>query len=147
MEIEAALHALSMRYARGVDRRDAEMFVSAFHPDARVRVYSPSESSEPRSELTGHSELAKIPELIRVYAKTFHFVGNSAYDIADGRATGEVYCLAHHLTPDRHGGTNYVMYIRYQDRYHPGPDGVWKIADRRVLIDWTEVRPANTAGR
>ena len=101
-------------------------------------------------DMLGHivkNVLAKIPELIRVYAKTFHFVGNSAYDIADGRATGEVYCLAHHLTPDRHGGTNYVMYIRYQDRYHPGPDGVWKIADRRVLIDWTEVRPANTAGR
>ena len=31
-------------------------------------------------------------------------LGQSTYEIGDGEATGEVYCIAHHLTLDeRHG--------------------------------------------
>jgi hypothetical protein len=33
------------------------------------------------------------------------------------------------------------MYIRYHDTYRHDGDG-WKFLDRRVLVDWTESRPA-----
>ena len=140
------LRALAEGYAQGVDRRDVETFVALFHDDAVITIHDPSESTEPR-ELRGIDRLAKVPEAIQRYAKTFHLLGQSTYDIGDGEATGEVYCIAHHLTPDAHGGTNYVMYIRYEDTYRTDADGVWKFASRRLRVDWTETRAANPATR
>ena len=140
------LRSLAERYAQGVDRRDVDTFVALFHDDAVIIIHDPSESTEPR-ELRGIERLAKVPEMIQRYAKTFHLLGQSSYDIGDGEATGEVYCMAHHLTPNVHGGTNYVMYIRYEDTYRPDADGVWKFAQRRLRVDWTETRAANPATR
>jgi len=140
------LRSLAERYAWGVDRRDVEGFVALFHDDAAIVIHDPSESTDPR-ELRGIERLAKVPEVIQRYQKTFHLLGQSTYDIGDGEATGEVYCIAHHLTPDVHGGTNYVMYIRYEDTYRPDADGVWKFAQRRLRVDWTETRAANPATR
>ena len=131
------LRSLAERYAQGVDRREVETFVALFHDDAVITIHDPSESTEPR-ELRGIERLAKIPEVIQRYAKTFHLLGQSTYAIGDGEATGEVYCVAHHLTPDAHGGTNYVMYIRYEDTYRPDAGGAWKFAERRLRVDWTE---------
>jgi ketosteroid isomerase-like protein len=136
------LRSLAERYARGVDRRDVETFATLFHPDAVILIHDPSESTEPR-EIRGIERLARIPELIQRYSKTFHLLGQSTYAIGDREATGEVYCVAHHLTPDAHGGTNFVMYIRYEDTYRPDADGIWKFAERRLRVDWTETRVAN----
>jgi ketosteroid isomerase-like protein len=140
--IRLELRSLAERYARGVDRRDVDTFVALFHPDAVLAIHDPSESTEPR-EIRGIERLARIPEQIKNYPKTFHLLGQSTYEIGDGEATGEVYCIAHHLTPDQHGGTNYVMYIRYEDTYRPDPAGAWKFAARRLRVDWTETRAAN----
>jgi len=140
------LRSLAERYAQGVDRRDVDTFVALFHDDAAIVIHDPSESTDPR-ELRGIERLAKVPEVIQRYPKTFHLLGQSTYDIGDGEATGEVYCIAHHLTPDVHGGTNYVMYIRYEDTYRPDAEGVWKFAERRLRVDWTETRAANPTSR
>jgi hypothetical protein len=35
------------------------------------------------------------------------------------------------------------MLIRYQDRYSRRRDGRWRIDERRLITDWTEVRTAN----
>ena len=94
----------------------------------RARPRSPAGSA-------ASERLAKVPEAIKRYPKTFHLLGQSTYDIGDGEATGEVYCIAHHLTPDDHGGTDYVMFIRYEDTYRTDDDGV------------VEVRRAPAAGR
>ena len=92
--------------------------------------------------------MARIPEIIQRYPKTFHMLGQSTYAIGDGEATGEVYCIAHHVTPDADaspdgGGTDYVMFIRYEDTYRPNGDGAWKFAHRRLRVDWTETRVVN----
>ena len=52
---------------------------------------------------TGEKELASVTRLIAAYDRTFHFLGNSRYEFDSDTATGEVYCMAHHLTPERHG--------------------------------------------
>jgi hypothetical protein len=106
-----------------------------------IEIFDPSDADEPR--VVPSERISRIPESIQRYAKTFHVLGQSTYDIGDGEATGEVYCIAHHLTPDQHGGTNYVMYIRYQDVYRPDVDGRWKFARRALRVDWTETRAAN----
>jgi hypothetical protein len=140
--IRHELRTLAEQYARGVDRHDdVEGFVALFLPDAVIEIYDPSDTAEPR--VVPGDRIARIPETIQRYDRTFHFLGQSTYDLDEGEATGEVYCIAHHLTPDQHGGTNYVMYIRYQDTYRPDSDGAWKFAKRCLRVDWTETRAAN----
>jgi hypothetical protein len=139
VEDASALRRLSERYAAGIDRRDAELYFSAFNGEGCIAVHQPAEADEPIRVIRGAEEIGKNVELIKGYARTFHILGQSSYEIDGDRATGEVYCIAHHLSPDRHGGTNYVMYIRYEDDYSR-LDGRWGIEIRRVRVDWTEVR-------
>jgi SnoaL-like domain len=144
---ELALRRLSALYAAGADRRGGETYAGVFLPDARVRVYRLPDVDTPMTEMSERSELAKVPGILqKLYARTFHFVGQSVYEIGDDEATGEVYCQAHHLTTDRHGGTDYVMHMRYQDVYRRDGQGDWKIAEREAFIDWTETRAANPPG-
>jgi len=146
-DVRAALRSLAECYASGVDRRDRTTLLGAFHPDATLAVYDPSDAAEPVSRREGHDQIGRIPEYLSVYARTFHLLGQSVYDIGDGLATGEVYCVAHHLIPNRHGGTDRVMYIRYEDMYRPDAGGAWKIGTRRVLVDWTETHATDPPGR
>jgi hypothetical protein len=131
-----ALRSLAAAYARGVDRRDRGLFLSAFHPEATLEVRG--------VVMTGHDQIGTVIERIARYARTFHMLGQSAYEpAAGGEATGEVYCVAHHWTP---GKGDYIMYVRYGDRY-ASHDGRWLIATRRVLIEATETRAASIAGQ
>jgi SnoaL-like domain len=144
---ELALRRLSALYAAGADRRGGDTYAGVFLPDAHMRVYRLPDVDTPMTDMTGHDELAKVPGMLRkLYARTFHFVGQCVYEIGDGEATGEVYCQAHHLTTDRHGGTDYVMHMRYQDAYRRDDHDDWKIAERVAYIDWTETRAANPPG-
>jgi ketosteroid isomerase-like protein len=135
------LRGLADTYATAVDHRDASLFVSVFHPDAVLVVHPPGDPDAISGTMTGHDELAGVTEKIARYQRTYHFVGNARYELDGDRATGEVYGIAHHLTPDHHGGTDFVMLIRYLDTYSRGGDG-WRIDQRRVVTDWTEVRTA-----
>ena len=144
---ELALRRLSALYAAGADGREAEAYADVFLPGARLQVYRLPDVDTPVSVMTGHGELARVPGMLRkTYARTFHFVGQGLYEVDGDEATGEVYCLAHHLTVDRHGGTSYVMHMRYQDAYRRDGQGDWKIAERVAFIDWTETRAANPPG-
>jgi ketosteroid isomerase-like protein len=149
-QIADRLRGLAALYAAGVDRRDRDMFLSAFTSDGRLRVFNPGDSPEPTGEMNGHEELARVMKGIAVYDRTHHFVGNALYEVDDQdvaseptSATGEVYCVAHHLTRGRHGGTDHVMYIRYADEYRRDEAGEWKISDRQVLVDWTDTHHAD----
>jgi hypothetical protein len=58
------------------------------------------------------------------------------------RATGESYCVAHHLSVDQDGErTLMIAAIRYLDTFVK-QDGVWLFAERRLMVDWTETRPS-----
>ncbi len=148
LDLEAiALRGLVDGYARAVDRGDVEAFVDLFEPDAVLQVFYGPDSEGPTTESRGHSALGEIPTRVGArYDRTFHFVGNHLCDVRGDEATGEAYCLAHHLTENAHGGTDYVMLIRYRDVYRRRPGDSWKIAHRLVLVDWTEVRTALPPG-
>jgi hypothetical protein len=58
-------------------------------------------------------------------------------DAAD-RAVGEAYCIGHHLTPADDGRhDDYVMAIRYIDRYGRDDGGSWRFARREVRRQFT----------
>jgi len=145
----AALRGLAERYAAGVDRRDEQLFLSVFVPEATLSVHDPPETAQPR-RMQGHESLAKVIERIARFDRTYHLVGNARYDLSGESPTGEVYCVAHHVPGEAAVGaeprpdgapTCYVMYIRYHDRYVRAGDGEWRIRDRQVLVDFTEHRP------
>ena len=137
-----ALRALGEQYAWAVDRRDPDALLAVFHPDGALVLLDHADPTIVTATRRGHEELAEITKIIARYDKTFHFVGTTRYEIDGDRATGEVYCLAHHLTSNRHGGTDYVMLIRYQDTYSRR-DATWGFDERRLITDWTETRTAN----
>jgi ketosteroid isomerase-like protein len=138
-----AVRALADQYAWAVDRRDRDALVAVFHPDGVLVLLDQVDPTVVTATRRGHEELGDITTVIaRAYDRTFHFIGTTRYEIDGDRATGEVYCLAHHLTPTRHGGTDYVMLIRYQDTYSRR-DGKWAIDERRLITDWTETHTAN----
>jgi ketosteroid isomerase-like protein len=138
---ERALRALAAGYATAVDRRDTEGFLAVFTPDAVLRVHDPGVTDEVRSVLRGADELARVIDRIAAYDSTFHFVGQGVYRADGDGAVGEVYCTARHLTHTRHGATDFTMLIRYADRYERRA-GEWRIAERAVLVDWTELHTA-----
>jgi ketosteroid isomerase-like protein len=145
---ERQLRALAAEYAAGVDRRDQARLLAVFAPDGVLEIHDAGVVDTPRSVLRGHDELARVTERIAVYDATFHFIGQATYGAAGDGAVGEVYCTARHLSRTRHGATDFVMLIRYVDRYARGGDG-WRIAHRKLFLDWTElhtaIRPAGDA--
>jgi hypothetical protein len=152
---ELAIRRLAALYARAADRGEPETFAGVFLPGARLRVYWPSDTDTPRTDLTGQDALAGVPgRLAERYARTFHFLGQSTYEIGDDEASGEVYCLAHHLTAGGSGdtdgtggGTDFVMHMRYSDTYRRDEQGEWRIAERTAQVDWTETRATDPSGR
>jgi len=76
------------------------------------------------------------------YAATTHFNGQSTVSLDGDRATGESYCLAHHLSVGDDGQrTMMIASIRYLDELVK-QDGWWLFAERRLMVDWTETRPS-----
>ncbi len=142
-EDERALWNLACRYASAVDRRDAAMFEELFAEDATMSCFYDLDAA-PEWELAGLESIGSIPRRIR-YDKTFHLLGNHRY-WRDGLGThGEVYGTASHLERSPHGVIVFVMHLRYLDDYVRSGGGSWVIQDRRLVVEWTQVAPANPA--
>jgi hypothetical protein len=141
------LQLLSFNYASGVDRRDCDLLLSSFHPDATLTVPRSSEGAgKPSVTLRGHAEIGRITEVIAIYAQTFHFIGQSSFAPTDVGVSGEIYCIAHHRWRDE-VELDHVMYIRYNDVYRLGLDDHWRIATRALQVDWTETKVVDVPGK
>jgi hypothetical protein len=129
-----ALYVLSAQYAIAADRRDGDAFASVFEPDGLLRGFV---QEELRARVQGHDELRRVPASLRRYARTMHFVGTVGYVVDGDEATGEVYCVAHHVS--REPVTDLIMHIRYEDRYRKASDGRWLFSQRDCISDcWPE---------
>lgn len=135
-----AIRELIDAYAHCADRRDAKGQMALFTADADFVVYMDTAAEQPTQELHGRESLAPVFDNLNTYATTTHFNGQSTVSVAGDRATGQSYCLAHHLSsaPD---GQRILMVasIRYFDQFVK-QDGVWLFAERRLMVDWTETR-------
>ena len=67
--------------------------------------------------------------------------GQSTVTVDGDRATGETYCLAHHLWTEEGRRTLMVMSIRYHDTF-VRQGGRWFFAERRLITDWVDRRPS-----
>ncbi len=125
----------------GCDTKDGARYAGVFMPDGVMLVFRHPTATEPGTRMVGHAQLERVPTILaEKYDKTFHFIGQSVYEIGDTEAKGLTYCLAHHLSLTAHGGTNYVMHMQYADICRRDKSGAWKIVERRATINWTETR-------
>jgi len=135
-----AIRELVEAYAHCADRRDAKVQMSLFTPDTHFVVYlnamDPMASQEQRSR----EALAPVFAELNKYDATTHFVGQSTIlTLTVGRATGEAYCLAHHVTVDNGKRRLMVASLRYLDTFVK-IDGAWLFAERLLYVDWMEER-------
>jgi hypothetical protein len=135
-----AIRELVEAYAHCADRRDAKGQMSLFTADTHFVVYMNARDSKPSMELHSREALAPVFADLNKYDATTHFVGQSTiFTLAADRATGEAYCLAHHVTVD--GGKRRLMLasLRYLDTLVK-KDGAWLFAERQLYVDWLEER-------
>src|SRR5260221_5357548 len=93
-----AIRELVDAYAHCADRRDAKGQMALFTEDTHFVVYMDARNPEPTQDLHGREALAPVFDALNAYVATMHFNGQSTVELDGDRATGESYCLAHHLT-------------------------------------------------
>ncbi|MFD8963643.1 nuclear transport factor 2 family protein [Streptomyces sp. NPDC059568] len=136
-----ALRELVDAYAHCADSRDAEGQMALFTKDTHFVVHMDSRSAEPTQELHGRDALAPVFGNLNTYETTTHFNGQSTVTVDGDSATGETYCLAHHLWEVDGQRTLMIASIRYLDTFTK-LDGHWLFAERKLMVDWTETRPS-----
>ena len=135
-----AIRELIEAYGRRADRRDARAQMSLFTPDTHFVVFMNAKDPKPSQELHSREALAPVFADLNKYAVTTHFLGQSTiFTLTSDRATGEAYCLAHHVTVD--GGKRRLMVasLRYLDTFVK-LDGAWLFSERLLYVDWLEER-------
>jgi ketosteroid isomerase-like protein len=136
-----AIRELVEAYAHCADRRDARGQMSLFTEDTHFVVYMKAKDRKPSQELHSREELAPVFADLNKYDATTHFIGQSTlFTLENDRATGEAYCLAHHVTVDSGKKRLMVASLRYSDTFVK-IDGSWFFAERLLYVDWLEERP------
>lgn len=114
------------RYARGLDRLDAEAVASAYHADG-IDHHGPF--------VGRRDELVKwvIPLEARLQA-TSHCISNHLCEITGDTAHAESYVTFFMRSPDGKrincGGGRYIDRLERRD-------GIWRIALREATVEWT----------
>jgi hypothetical protein len=114
--------------------------MALFTTDTHFVVYMNAKNPKPSQELNSREALASVFADLNRYDATTHFVGQSTIFTLDAdRATGEAYCLAHHVAAE--GGKRSLMIasLRYLDTFAK-IDGAWLFAERLLYVDWLEER-------
>jgi SnoaL-like domain len=95
----------------------------------------------PSQTLRSRDALAPVFAALNQYQATTHFVGQSTVLTLTGdRATGETYCLAHHVSAKGSNRRLMLASLRYLDTFMK-VDGVWLFSERLLYVDWIEDRP------
>lgn len=124
----AEIEDVVRRYARGIDRRDFDLVRACYHPDA----------TDEHGGFSGTVDeyLAWVERLTAKYSMTMHLISGVVVDLADDVAAAESTGVAIHRSEDPAPQLNLAIGFRYLDRFERR-DGAWRIADRRVVLDWT----------
>jgi hypothetical protein len=119
-----------VRFSRGMDRFDRELFLSAFHPDAIIAagpfVGGPTDLYTWASKLHDQGQAA-----------THHNLLNHSCEIEGGVAHTETYYL---FVGRNRDDSNWIAGGRYIDRLEQR-GGEWKIALRTNAIEWSGLVP------
>ena len=120
-----------VRFSRGMDRFDRDLFLSAFHDDATIAagpfVGGPAPLYDWASSIHEQGQIA-----------THHNLLNHTCEIDGDEAHAETYYL---FVGRNRDDTNWLAGGRYLDRLERR-DGVWRISLRTNLIEWSGMPPS-----
>jgi hypothetical protein len=136
-----AIRELIDAYAHCADRRLAEEQKSLFTEDTHFVVYMNGQGSEPTQVIDGREGLTPVFEDLNRYEATQHVNGQSTIELDGDRATGESYCIAHHLFTDDERKLM-LAHLRYGDTFVK-LDSAWLFAERNLYVDWIETKPSH----
>lgn len=122
------------RYARGIDRADAELLKSCYHPDA-------IEEHAGNYEGNAHGYVEEAIPRVMQMGVIQHLLGSSHIEIEGDVARVETYVWTFaRLEQD---GVQYDTFTggRLTDRFERR-GGEWKIAHRRTVLDWNRDVPS-----
>jgi hypothetical protein len=135
-----AIRELIEAYAHCADRRDAKGQMALFTVDTHFVVYMDARDPKPSQELHSREALAAVFAELNQYQATTHFLGQSTlFTLTGERATGEAYCLAHHVTVNGAKRSLMLASLRYYDTFVK-MDGAWLFAERLLYMDWADLR-------
>jgi hypothetical protein len=135
-----AIRELIEAYAHCADRRDAKGQMALFTSDTHFVVFMNAKEKKPSMELHSREALAPVFADLNKYDATTHFLGQfTIFTITSERATGEAYCLAHHVTVNGAKRSLMIASLRYRDTFVK-IDGAWLFAERLLYVDWMEER-------
>jgi hypothetical protein len=135
-----AIRELIEAYAHCADRRDARGQMALFTADTHFVVYMDAKDPEPSQEMHSREALAPVFADLNKYHATTHFVGQSTiFTLTGNRATGEAYCLAHHVTVNDNKRRLMLASLRYNDTFAK-MNGAWLFAERLLYVDWVDER-------
>ncbi|HUD49528.1 MAG TPA: nuclear transport factor 2 family protein [Candidatus Baltobacteraceae bacterium] len=135
-----AIRELVDAYAHCADRRDAKGQMSLFAKETHFVVFMNAKDPRPSMELHSREALAPVFANLNKYDTTTHFIGQTTiFTLTGDRATGEAYCLAHHVTVDGEKRRLMLASLRYLDTLVK-VDGAWLFAERLLYVDWMEER-------
>jgi hypothetical protein len=120
-------------HSRGVDRAEAPLLDSAYHPGASVDYgFFVGRASELVAALTAAQKTQPV---------TLHRTSNIWIKVAGERAHSESYVLAYAEQPASGGAAQRFIGGRYLDR-HERRGGEWRIVHRHYVMDFNINRPS-----
>ncbi len=137
---ESELRRLAFQYARAMDRCEPDLLEVILSEDVVIEG--------PDFHVEGLVAVRELPlELGKMFVATQHAVHNQTVTVQGDKAEGETYCTASHILQPEAGTEAethqaLVWTVRYLDRFVRGENG-WQICHRRLIIDWTEMRPVS----
>src|ERR1700745_297664 len=109
-----AIREIVDAYAHCADRRDANGQMALFTIDTHFVVYMNAKDPTPSQELHSRDALAPVFAELNQYDATTHFIGQSTlFTLTAESATGEVYCLAHHVKLEGDKRSLMIASLRY----------------------------------
>ncbi|ONM48530.1 nuclear transport factor 2 family protein [Nocardia donostiensis] len=132
------------RYACYADRRELELLAQLFTVDATLVMPDLPRSMPPTVEARGRDEIIEVCGKLRRTHATLHAVVGLVIDAGatPDEATGDVACIAHHLSGKPGSVVDTVWHLRYRDRYRRVEER-WLIARRVLHLEWIEQRPVS----
>jgi SnoaL-like protein len=133
------LRGLADLYAIAIDRRDGDTLRGLFTPDARIEVFQ-DEAEQPNVVIAGPVEIGAVVDALRIYRRTFHFIGNFVCDVDQDSGSGITYCIAHHWVGEDGRSESETLLLTYDDTFERTDEG-WRFSARSIRRSWAEFRP------
>jgi hypothetical protein len=134
---EAEIRDVHIRFCRANDRRDEALMRGCFHPDAVIELHE---------ALDVDAFIALGRAVLGRYTVTWHNTGNQLVEVDGDAAWAEHYTISsHRIAADAEGPErDFIAHGRYIDRMEKR-GGEWRIAKRKMLLDYTRLDPVPPA--